>query len=1210
MLTDIITNYEFLEMPLKYAFKISTGTIFRVYLGKIQYYNLSKGSQLGGKRDIRALMQQKVLVIDGAMGTQIQSMEIPDQAWEGKEGCNELLNATAPNLIRRVHERYAMAGADLIKSNTFGSMDWVLDEYDLAGRAYELSKKGCELVRSVCDEYSTPQKPRFVLGSIGPGTKLPSLGHIEYDEMYAGYKEMAQGMIDGGVDIFLLETCQDPLQIKAALHACQDAAKDSGVEIPVMVSVTIELSGSMLIGTDAATIAAIMEPFDILSLGFNCGTGPEQIEKHVRTLSQLWHKPISVHANAGLPQNRGGYTYYPMGPDEFSRLQKSFVKYDGVTFLGGCCGTTPQHIKELCDAVEGVVPRPATGSHPASLASLFGAVPLMQEPAPLLVGERSNATGSKAFRELLLAEDYEGTLTVGQEQVRAGAHVLDVSVGFAGRDETKDMHEVISLYAQKIALPLMPDSTQTKGLETALKLIGGKPILNSVNLEDGIEKFDAVCSLAKRYGAALVCLTIDESGMAKTVERKLEVAERIYELATKKHGIRPEYLVFDVLTFTVGSGDEEYRDAAVQTIEAIRELRRRHPEVGAILGLSNISFGLDKEARPYLNSVFLHHCIQAGLTSVIINVKHIIPMNKISDEDREVCEDLLFDNRKKGDPLFRFIEHFSKKEAIDQDAEDEAYLKMSDEEKIHKLLLDGEKNRLIPLVEEVRLRIPPEKIVNEILIDAMKVVGELFGSGQMQLPFVLQSAETMKAAVDHLNPFLPKKQKASDTTLVIGTVKGDVHDVGKNLVDIILSNNGFKVVNLGIKVELERFVEAVKEHKADAIGFSGLLVKSTQVMKENLERLAEMGMDIPVLMGGAALTKGFVDEYCRPIYKGPIFYCRDAFDGVVAMSRIEEGNFDTKLAGDKEPEDRVVIEKKEKKEVVIPPLGKIPMPSRDVKVPVPPFWGRRVMGSDDFNPEIAFEWLNHRILFKSRWGYRSKGMSKQEYEKQLDEVVKPAYERLKAQFLNEGLFEPTIIYGYYPCRSDDTTLLIFDKSEGWYNDKDANREPLEDVIGRACEQMTFPRQRKKPWRCIADYFHPDRHDVVAFTTVSAGSKISEYERKLFDEGKFHEYYLVHGLGVELAEALAEVAHKQIRLDLNIADKEGHTLRDVQMRGYQGARYSPGYAACPDLELNRPIFNLLRPEDYGIVLSDTYQIHPEQSTAAIVVYHPEAMYYSI
>ncbi len=1156
---------------------------------------------------IKELIKSRVLVIDGAMGTQIQSMDIPESAWEGKEGCNELLNDTAPDIVRKIHERYALAGADLIKTNTFGSMNWVLDEYGIADRAYELSKKGCELVKSVCEQFKSTHKPRFCLGSIGPGTKLPSLKHIGYDEMYAGYLEMANGMIDGGVDIFLLETCQDPLQIKAALHACTDAAKQKGVEIPVMVSVTIELSGTMLIGTDAGTIATIMESFDILSLGFNCGTGPEQIEKHLKTLSKVWHKPISIHANAGLPQNRGGHTFYPMGPEEFGNLQKGFVKYDGVSFLGGCCGTTPQHIKALVDAVKDLKPKEASGSHPASLASLFNTVSLIQDPPPLLIGERSNATGSKAFRELLLAEDYEGTLTIGQQQVRAGAHVLDVSVGFAGRDETKDMREVMQLYAQKIPLPLMPDSTQVKGLETALKCIGGKPILNSVNLEDGEEKFDAVCRLAKRYGAALVCLTIDEKGMAKTIERKLEVAERIFERATVKHGIRADNLVFDVLTFTVGSGDEEYRDAAIQTIEAIRELRRRHPEVGTTLGLSNISFGLDKDARPYLNSVFLHHCIEAGLTSVIINVKHIIPMNRISEEDRKVCENLLFDRRENGDPLFAFIEHFGKKEAIDQDREDEAYLKMSDEEKIKKLLLDGDKNRMIPLVEEVRHRISPEKIVNEILIEAMKRVGELFGSGQMQLPFVLQSAETMKAAVDYLNPFLPKKEKSSDTTLILGTVKGDVHDVGKNLVDIILTNNGFKVVNIGIKAELEQFLEAAEKYRADAIGFSGLLVKSTQVMMENLQVMNEKGLKIPVLMGGAALTKNFVDDYCRTTYKGPIFYCRDAFDGVIAMGRIEQKNFNTSLGSDGEEKKTAP---KKKKEVAIPPISKIKMPSRQVKIPIPPFWGRRVMDGRGFDPAIAFEWLNHRMLFKQRWGYRSKGMTKEAYEKQLKEVVKPAYERLKAQFLEEKLFEPTIIYGYYPCRSDDTTLLIFDESEGWYTDADADRDPLDQIIGRAREQMTFPRQTRKPWRCIADYFHSDRHDVVAFTTVSAGSKISEYERRLYDEGKFHEYYLVHGLGVELAEALAEIAHKQIRLDLGIANGEGDTLRDVEMRKYQGTRYSPGYPACPDLELNRPIFDLLGPEEFDIVLSETFQIHPEQSTAAIVVYHPEAKYYSV
>jgi len=1159
------------------------------------------------KNAILETLKRRPLIIDGAMGTQLQQRhdQIPEAAWEGNEGCNELLNVTAPDIMRDIFHAYLNAGADMITTNTFGAFSWVLDEYGIGHRAYELSKAGAERVKEVCQRFSTPEHPRYVLGSIGPGTKLPSLGHIHYDEMVEGYTECAQGLIDGGCDVFLLETCQDPLQIKAALHACQAANVSRGTALPIMVSGTIELAGTMLIGTDAQTLAVIMEPFDILSLGFNCGTGPEQYAKHVKALSEVWGRPISIHANAGLPQNRGGYTFYPMGPEEFADRQESFLAFDGVSFLGGCCGTTPQHIKALADRVRGITPKAPSGSQPTSLASLFNSVPLMQEPAPLLVGERSNATGSKAFRELLLDEDYEGTLSVGQQQVRAGAHVLDVSVGFAGRDETKDMRKVMGLYAQKIPLPLMPDSTQIPALEEALKQIGGKPIINSVNLEDGIEKFDAVCSLAKKYGAALVCLTIDETGMAKTVERKLEVAERIYTLATEKHGLNPEDLVFDVLTFTVGSGDEEYRDAAVQTIEAIRELRRRHPEVGAILGLSNISFGLDKDARPYLNSVFLHHCIEAGLTSVIINVKHIIPMAKIGDEDRETCENLLFDRKPKGQALFDFIEHFGNKEAVDSAAEDEAYNALTTDEKIAKLLLDGDKERMIPLVEEARHAIAPEKIVNEILIDAMKVVGELFGSGQMQLPFVLQSAETMKAAVDHLNPYLPKVDKAVDTTLVLGTVKGDVHDVGKNLVDIILSNNGYKVINLGIKVELDNFVKTLQAAGASAIGMSGLLVKSTQVMKENLEALKAVGVTVPVLLGGAALTRSFIEDFCRPSYDGPIFYCKDAFDGVTAMSRIEAGNFDTNLHPDVP-----VVEAVEKPETVIPPFAELKMPSRDVRVPTPPFWGRRELKLTEAQKMMAFEWINHKILFKQRWGYNAKGMDKVAYQKQLDEVVWPAYEKLKALFLDESLFEPTVLYGYWPARSDDNTLLVFGENEGWNSAAEINREPLERIIGNAECAFTFPRQRKQPHRALSDFFHTDRHDVVALTCVSAGSRISAYEKTLYDAGKYNEYYQVHGLGVELAEALAEIAHKQIRLDLGIADEEGPTLADVRMNRYQGARYSFGYPACPDLELNRPLFDLLKPEAFGIELSETYQIHPEQSTSAIVVYHPEATYYNV
>jgi 5-methyltetrahydrofolate--homocysteine methyltransferase len=1158
-------------------------------------------------------LEQRILVIDGAMGTQIQDLDVPKEAWIcdkglNQEGCNELLIDTAPDLLKRIHMRYAMAGADLIKTNTFGTMPWVLDEYQMGDRAYELSKKGAMLVKEICEEYSTPEQPRFVLGSIGPGTKLPSLGHIHYDEMYEGYKLVALGLIDGGCDIFLLETCQDPLQIKAALHACEDAGKERGIKLPIMVSVTIELSGSMLIGTDATTIVTILEPFDILSLGFNCGTGPDQVKKHLKTLSELCAIPISVHANAGLPQNRGGYTYYPMGPDEFTEKQLEFTEFDGVSFLGGCCGTTPQHIQALKKALSSIKPKKPTGSINPSIASLFNTVELFQEPAPLLIGERSNATGSKAFRELIIASDYEGTLTVGQAQVRDGAHCLDVNVEFAGRDGAKDMAAVMELYNQKIPLPLMPDATRVNTMEEGLKRIGGKPIINSVNLEDGEEKLDAICQLAKRFGCALVCLVIDEVGMAKTKEDKLRVAERIYDLAVNRHGIDPRNLIFDMLAFTVGSGDLEYRDAAIQTRDAIEELHRRHPEVGSTLGLSNISFGLDKNARFFLNSVFLHHCIKAGMTSVIINVKHIIPLSRMSQEDIAVCEELLFNPD--DNSLFKFIDHFSDK-TVEVDGTDEEYEAMSYEEKIAKLLMDGDKERMIPLVEEARHEIHPDKIVNEILIDAMKIVGELFGSGEMQLPFVLQSAETMKTTVDYLNPYLTKQEKETDTTLVIGTVKGDVHDVGKNLVDIILSNNGFKVINVGIKVDLETYLETMKENKIQAIGMSGLLVKSTAVMKDNLETMAEMGIEIPVLLGGAALTRSFVDDFCRPIYKGPIFYCRDAFDGVIAMGRIEKFNednsvkLDTRLAGD-----MVKREQKVKKEVIIPPFEEIKMPI-EVPIPTPPFWGRRVLQKKDLDLNMIFEWVNKKSVIKMHWGYKSKGMDKEAYQKLLDETVYPAYERLKQEFIEKDLFEPTIIYGYYPCRSNDQELYLFDESEGWNVDANANREPFPEIVGRAVTTFSFPRQGRKPHRALSDFFRHDRHDVIAITCVSAGPKFSLYEKELYDAGKYLEYNMVHGFSVELAEALAEVAHKQIRLDLNIASEdEGHTLRDVRMNRYQGARYSFGYAACPDLEQSRGIFDLLKPEEFGIELSETFQIHPEQSTTALVVHHKNATYYSV
>ena len=1155
-------------------------------------------------KKIEDLIKKQVLIIDGAMGTQLQAREIKSEYWQFEgadlEGCNELLNLTAPHILEEIYENYAISGANFISTNTFGSMPWVLDEYEIGHMSYELSKLAAIQAKKAIAKYDTKDSPKFVLASVGPGTKLPSLGHITYDAMYEGYKIMAQGLVDGGTDVFLLETCQDPLQIKAALHALNDVAP----QIPIMVSVTIELNGTMLIGTDAQAIAAILKPFNILSLGFNCGTAPLQVEKHIKALSEVSRFPISVHANAGLPQNKGGKSFYPMGPEEFTTLQKSFLEINGVAFLGGCCGTTPEHIKQLSDAIKDIVPKAPCGFLKASLASLFNIVPLKQEPAPLLIGERSNATGSKAFRELLKANDYEGTLSVAQQQVRAGAHVIDVSVGFAGRDEREDMDKVVALYSQKISLPLMPDSTQIKALESALKQIGGRCIINSVNLEDGEEKFDEVCKLAKKFGAALVCLVIDEVGMAKSKERKLEVAERIFDLCVNRHGFDPADLVFDMLTFTIGSGDEEYRTAGIETMEAIREFQIRHPEAGTTLGLSNISFGLAQNARIYLNSIYLDHCVKAGLTSAIVNVKHIIPLNKISDEDKKACDDLIFNNQENGDPLFKFIEHFSNIEDKTEQS-DEEYQSLSPEEKVKKLLLDGDKERMIPLVLELKDSMAPEIIVNEWLIDGMKVIGELFGSGQMQLPFVLQSAETMKTTVDALNPYLPKQEKVSETTMVIGTVKGDVHDVGKNLVDIILSNNGFKIINIGIKADLSKFLEAAKEHNADAIGMSGLLVKSTAVMKENLEEMQKLGVKIPVMLGGAALTKSFVDDYCRTIYDGPIFYCRDAFDGVIAMQRVEKGGeLDTQMASDLI--ERIDTSDKIEKEVVeIPPYEEIAMPQRTFIVP--PYWHRVAKTGDELDKELIFSWINHRVLFRQRWGYKRGKQTPEAFMKYEREVVEPTYEAIKEELISKKVFDPIAIHSYFPCIAQDNKLYIFDKKYSYNNLEEAKNVP---PLSEAIKVMEFPRQRRKPFRCIADFFANDRLDVIGFTLASAGLKISDYEREYYDKGEFTKYYQIHGVGVELAEALAEVLHKQIRLDWNIVPNEGHKISDVQMKQYVGCRYSPGYAACPELSQSRDIFDLLNPEEFGIEISETFQMHPEQTTCAIVVHNKEANYYNV
>ncbi|WP_297812741.1 homocysteine S-methyltransferase family protein [uncultured Helicobacter sp.] len=1146
---------------------------------------------------IQELLSKRVLILDGAMGTEIQKRNIPTWGENSKgeklEGCSEALNLFAKDVIKSIHMSYLQAGANILKTNTFGVMPWVLAEYGLESYCREIAKLGVQLAKQSIESHNALENQHnalFVAASLGPGTKLPSLGHIDYQSMFEGYCECVEGFKEAGADIILLETAQDPLQIKAALHACEAVEPT----IPVMVSVTIETNGAMLIGTDITTLFHILEPFSLLSLGMNCGLGPDLAHKHLLHLSEVCKFPISIHTNAGLPSNRGGVTFYPMGAEEFSEIQKSFLEIPGVALLGGCCGTTPKHIQFLVQKTKNAIPLPPKGNYQPSIASLFSSLELKQTPAPLLIGERSNATGSKVFRELLLTEDYEGALGVGSAQVQSGAHCLDVSVAFAGREESRDMQELIARYATKIPLPLMPDSTQVGALEIALKLIGGRPIINSANLEEGVEKFDKVARLAKKFGAVLICLTIDEKGMCKTFERKIECAKIMMERAKNLHHLREEDIIFDPLTFTIGSGDEEYWTAGIETLNAIQELRRLYPKSGSTLGLSNISFGLSKEGRICLNSVFLHHAILKGLSTAIVNVAHLIPYAQIEKEDIKVCEDLIFNNTKTSEPLYAFIKHFESKLGMSlNNAKEEENL--SEEKRIEKYLINGDWSAMQKLLPEAKENINPERIINEILINAMKIVGEKFGNGEMQLPFVLQSAEVMKKSVDYLNEFLPKKQSTRKTTIVIGTVRGDVHDVGKNLVDIILTNNGFEVINIGIKAELERFLEVIKSQKVDCIGMSGLLVKSTLVMKENLQELKKLGITIPIMLGGAALNRNFVEEYCKPNYDGIIFYCKDAFDSVAAMQIIQKGDFsDLSLPSERahSNEDEVIfrkevrlgkkLEKEHTKESKILPIKC----ALDFEYPKhqAPFFGRKHLKLNTEEIEEVFNLVDKDLLFKHHWGYNK--LKKEEYLEFKKRELEPMFENLKQELIEQKIFEPIVLYGYFKTR----TKAPLNLEEGLILELSADSNFSDS------EEFLFPRSGKKPYLCLSDYFNP-KGDICALHLVSSGHKLAPFEKQLYQESQYHKYYLIHALGMDLAEALADFVHLRVRAELGL---------DSQC----GQRYSFGYPACPNLALSQGLFKLLNPEEFDIDLSETYQMTPEATTSALIVPHKEAKYFAL
>jgi 5-methyltetrahydrofolate--homocysteine methyltransferase len=1157
------------------------------------------------------MLNEKIIVFDGATGTHLQGQELTADDFGGEHlnGCNEYLVVSKPSAVENVHRDYLEAGADVVETNSFGSTSIVLGEYGLAGRAYEMNLKAAQIARRLASEFSTPARPRFVAGSIGPTTKLPSLGHIAFPSMAASYKEQARGLVEGGADLLCVETCQDILQAKAALYGIFEYFAEARRRVPVITSVTVETMGTLLLGTEISAALVSLEPYDIDVIGINCATGPKEMSEHVRVLAASSPKPVFVMPNAGIPENVGGHAHYRLTPEELAGFLSHFVKDLGVSVVGGCCGTTREHIRRLADAVGGLAPKSRSIDFIPSASSLYQASALHLDPPPVLIGERTNANGSKLFRDLLAREDWEGIVAMGKEAVKEGAHLVDVCAAYVGRDEIRDMGEIIFRFNTQVPLPMVIDSTEAPVIEQALQMIGGKAIVNSINLEDGEERIDRIVPLCRKYGAAVIALTIDEAGMAKTAERKLAIARRMYDLVVGKYGMRPHDLIFDTLTFTLGSGDEEFRRAGVETIEAIRLIRKEFPAVKTILGVSNISFGLSPSTRNALNSVFLHYAIEAGLDMAIVHASKIMPLYKIDDRGRDLCRQLIFDERKPAeayDPLTRLMAHYATHK---EEKREKAGPAGSFEERLKNRIIDGDRVGLpVDLDEALKLHSALE-IINTILLDGMKVVGELFGSGQMQLPFVLQSAEVMKTAVAYLEPFMDRTENAARGTMIIATVKGDVHDIGKNLVDIILTNNGYKVVNLGIKCPVDTMLQAAAEHQADAIGMSGLLVKSTLIMKENLEVMNERNITIPVVLGGAALTRRYVEKDLQSVYRGRVVYANDAFDGLRFIQKVVEGTLGGAPEGgapaDAEEEvltgteAKIALAEREDGRYTATPA---PVPgvmhnsavTRDVPIPSPPFWGTRVVENIPYDE--VFRYVNDVALIRGQWQVRKGKLTDDGYRKLLDEKVYPEYSALKARIKEEGLLQPRVVYGYFPCQSSGDDLII-------YQD-DQKTERL---------RFTFPRQRDDRYLCLSDYFaaaDSGRMDVVAFHLVTMGAAASTHSAALYAANKYRDYLYFHGLSVESAEALAELWHKKIREELGIAGRDAADIRRLFSQGYQGSRYSFGYPACPNLEDQVKLFTLLDAASIGVRLTEGFSLDPEQSTNAIVVHHPEARYFNI
>jgi 5-methyltetrahydrofolate--homocysteine methyltransferase len=1181
-------------------------------------------------------LAERVVVSDGAMGTMLQAAELGLDDFQGLEGCNEILNLTRPDVVKSIHDAYYRAGADAVETNTFGA-NWAnLNDYDIAGRVRELARAGTALAREVAADWSSADRPRWVLGSVGPGTKLPTLGHVPYSTLRDAYQEQVAGMLEGGADAIIVETCQDLLQVKAAIIGAKRAMGRLGRRIPLIAHLMIETTGTMLLGSEIGAALTALEPLDIDLIGLNCATGPAEMSEHLRYLSRNSRRPISVMPNAGLPQLGPNGATYPLTAAELATALSQFVTEFGTVLVGGCCGTTPEHVTAVVEAVRDLTPAQRTVHPEPAVASLYASVPFRQDASVLMIGERTNANGSRAFREAMLESRFADCVEIARSQTRDGSHVLDVCVDYVGRDGTVDMREIAGRFATASTLPIVLDSTEPPVIEAGLEMLGGRSTINSVNFEDGEgpdSRFARIMPIVMEHGAAVVALTIDEQGQARTAETKVAIAERLIETLTQHWGMQEGDILIDCLTFTLATGQEESRRDGLETIGAIRELKRRHPDVQTTLGLSNISFGLNPAARQVLNSVFLHECEQAGLDSAIVHASKILPISKIPDEQRQVALDMIYDRRRPAagdedayEPLQRFLQLFegvSAQSTAASRAEELALLPLG--ERLQRRIIDGERNGLERDLDEALSTRPALQIINDTLLSGMKTVGELFGSGQMQLPFVLQSAEVMKTAVAYLEPHMEKSDSAGKGTIVLATVRGDVHDIGKNLVDIILSNNGYTVVNIGIKQPINAIIEAADEHDADVIGMSGLLVKSTVIMKENLQEMNSRGIaeKYPVVLGGAALTRGYVEQDLSEIFEGDVRYARDAFEGLRLMDALMagrrgqapgaaavDGPDDTKLA---EAEAGKLAERKARRERSLriaesrraaeaaterdlPPRSDV---ATDNPIPTPPFWGDRIVKGIALADYAAL--LDERATFMGQWGLRgARGGNGPSYEDLVESDGRPRLRYWLERFQTEGLLEAAVAYGYFACVSKGEDLIVLDQT------------------GNERTRFTFPRQRRERRMCLADFFRSEdsgETDVVGFTVVTVGDKISQFTSELFEANSYRDYLEAHGLSVQLTEALAEYWHRRIREELLLPGGTAMSSEDPADvaayfdLGYRGARYSLGYGACPDLEDRAKIVALLDPARINVELSEEFQLHPEQSTDAIVVHHPEAKYFN-